>query len=48
MKAKAEQKEVPISDMEERKWQKMLNQKEINTLLLPLKKGERKNETTPW
>jgi len=38
----------PISNMEERKWQNMLNQKEINTLLLPIRKGEQKNETKPW
>ena len=38
----------PISNMEERKWQNMLNQKEINTLLLPIRKGEQENETKPW
>ena len=44
----AKLKKVPISDMEERKWQKLLNQKEVNTLMLPLRKGEKKNEATPW
>lgn len=39
----------PISDMEERKYKKMLNQRGINTLLLPLStKGEKRNEENPW
>ena len=38
----------PISDMEERKWQKQLDQKGLNTLMLPIRKGDNKNETTPW
>ncbi len=39
----------PISDMEERKWQKKLNQREINTLMLPLnQKGARDVEKNPW
>ncbi len=33
--------------MEERKWQKMLNNRGVNTLVLPLKKGE-ENEIKPW
>ncbi|MBU1669356.1 tetratricopeptide repeat protein [bacterium] len=42
------QTQVPISNMEERKWQKMLNQRGVNTLMLPLNKGEQNNETNPW
>ena len=38
----------PISNMEERKWQKMLNQKGVNTLMIPLNKGAKQNETNPW
>ncbi len=39
----------PISDMEERKYKKMLNQRGINTLMLPLStKGEKRNEENPW
>ena len=41
------QKEQAISNMEERKWQKLLNDREINTLLLPLTKGDN-NEKQPW
>lgn len=42
-------KEPPISDMEERKYQKMLNQRGINTLMLPIKsKGESNHEENPW
>ena len=41
------QKEQTISNMEERKWQKLLNDREINTLLLPLTKGDN-NEKQPW
>ena len=40
--------EAPISNMEERKWQKMLNQRGVNTLMIPLNKGEKKNDTNPW
>jgi len=43
-----QKKNQPISNMEERKWQKMLNQKQINTLMLPIRKGEKNNEKTPW
>lgn len=43
------QTQPPISNMEERKWQKMLNQRGVNTLMLPLNnKGEQHNETNPW
>ena len=38
----------PISNMEERKWQKMLNQRGVKTLMIPLNKGDKHNETTPW
>jgi len=40
----------PISNMEERKWQKMLNRRGVNTLMLPLNKGKggRLNEENPW
>ncbi len=39
----------PISNMEERKWQKMLNQKGVNTLMLPLNnKGENSDKKNPW
>ena len=38
----------PISNMEERKWQKMLNQRGVNTLMIPLQQGENKNESNPW
>ncbi len=34
--------------MEERKWQKLLNQKGIKTLMLPISKGDKQNETKPW
>ncbi len=47
----AMQKNEPISDMELRKWEKVLNQRDIHTLMLPVptKKGERsEDETTPW
>ena len=47
--AKEAKKQPPITDMEERKWQKMLNQKGVNTLMLPLNNKEQKrNETNPW
>ena len=43
------QKNTPISKMEERKWQKMLNKRGVNTLMIPLpNKGEKRNETNPW
>ncbi len=44
-------KNVPISDMEIRKYEKMLNKRGVNTLLLPLNtKGEKRNEENikPW
>lgn len=44
------QETPPISDMEERKYNQMLNQRGIKTLMVPLEnKGEpREDETTPW
>ena len=48
---KAEMERVPISDMELRKWNKELNRRKIQTLMLPLEtkpnRGE-ENEETPW
>ncbi|WP_201353334.1 tetratricopeptide repeat protein [Hydrogenimonas urashimensis] len=44
-------REEPISEMELRKWNKVLNQRGIHTLMLPMptKKSERsEDETTPW
>lgn len=43
-------KAQPISDMEERKYNKMLNKRGIKTLMIPLQsKGKpHENETTPW
>ena len=39
----------PISNMEERKWQKMLNKRGVNTLMIPLNsKGAKQHETNPW
>ncbi len=39
----------PISDMEERKYKKILNKRGINTLMLPLStKGEKSDEQNPW
>jgi len=38
-----------LSDMQERKYLKMLNKKGVNTLLLPLKKkGAKNHEENPW
>ncbi len=48
-RAQNKKKVQPISDMEERKYKKMLNQRGINTLMLPLStKGEKRNEENPW
>ena len=48
-KAKAQMKKEPISDKELRKYQKMLDQRGINTLMVPLEtKGEKSNENKPW
>ncbi len=45
----AKAKKVPISDMEERKYKKMLQQRGVNTLMLPMPtKGENHEETKPW
>lgn len=42
-------KAPPISDMEERKYQKMLDHRGVNTLMLPIKsKGDLHHETNPW
>ncbi len=40
----------PISNMEERKWQKMLNSRGVNTLMLPLSrgKGDKRYEKNHW
>jgi Ca-activated chloride channel family protein len=47
--AKNKKKVQPISDMEERKYKKILNKRGINTLMLPLStKGEKQNEQNPW
>ena len=47
--AALQKKAVPISDMEERKWKKMLEDRGINTLMMELPTtGERKHETKPW
>ena len=51
LKPKPNLKPAPISDMEVRKYEKMLNKRGVNTLLLPLNtKGERKyeNNINPW
>ena len=49
-KSEYKKEEPPISNMEERKWEKMLNQKGVNTLMLPLnrKKGDKIDETNLW
>jgi len=41
---------MPISDMQERKYEKMLNKRGIKTLMVPLesKKGEHNDEQQPW
>ena len=42
----------PISDMQERKYQQLLKQNSkqhgVNTLMVPLSKGEHRETTTPW
>jgi len=44
-----EMKSVPISDMEERKWQKRLQGRGVNTLMLPIETTQGvDDETTPW
>ncbi len=48
-KAAAQMKKEPISDKELRKYQKMLDQRGINTLLVPLEtKGDDNHELKPW
>ena len=39
---------MPISNMEERKWQNMLNNRGVKTLMLPIKKGKQSNESNNW
>ena len=49
--ARMKPQNVPISDMELRKWDKMLGQRPVNTLMLPLKTKENRrsqDETKPW
>jgi len=46
--AEQNQTQPPISNMEERKWQKMLNQRGVKTLMIPLNKGKKENETNLW
>lgn len=47
--AQAQMKKEPISEQELRKYQKMLDQRGINTLMVPLKtKGEQNDELKPW
>ncbi len=44
-----EAKEEPISDMQERKYEKMLDKRGIRTLMVPLKtEGAQDEETTAW
>ena len=48
-KAEAQMKKEPISDKELRKYQKMLDQRGINTLMVPLEtKGDDNHELKPW
>ncbi len=48
-KAAAQMKKEPISDKELRKYQKMLDQRGINTLMVPLEtKGDDNHELKPW
>lgn len=48
-KAESQMKKEPISDKELRKYQKMLDQRGINTLMVPLEtKGEDSDELKPW
>lgn len=45
----SEAKEVPISEMQERKYEKMLDKRGIRTLMVPLQtEGGRDEETTAW
>ncbi|ARU49752.1 tetratricopeptide repeat protein [Sulfurospirillum diekertiae] len=45
----AEDPNAPISNHEERQWDKMLNQRGVNTLMLPLSnKGEKDDTSKPW
>lgn len=45
----ADEQNTPISTHEERQWDKMLNQRGVNTLMLPLSnKGKNDENTKPW
>ena len=47
--AQGEPKALPISDMQERKYEKMLDKRGIKTLMVPLKtQGGHDDETTAW
>jgi len=47
--AQVEDPNAPISNHEERQWDKMLNQRGVNTLMLPLSnKGEKDDTSKPW
>ena len=47
--AQADDQNAPISNHEERQWDKILNQRGVNTLMLPLSnKGEKDDTTKPW
>jgi Ca-activated chloride channel family protein len=44
-----QKKKVPISNIEEAKYKKMLNNRGVNTLLLPINtKGDKNEELKPW
>ena len=44
-----EPQEKPISDMQQRKYEKMLDKRGIRTLMVPLKtEGAKDEETTAW
>ena len=47
--AQAEDPNAPISNHEERQWDKILNQRGVNTLMLPLSnKGKKDDTSKPW
>ncbi len=51
--AKSSATPPPISNMEERKWQRLLNRKGINSLMLEIenknrKRGDSIDESNPW
>ncbi len=42
-------KNTDLSHLEEKRWTKMLNNRELNTLMIPLKNKGKKNENIkPW